>query len=94
MEVHLAASESCSLVDSVWIFGSCLVTNRPNDIDLLVVYDPASSLEVSGVLSCREVLAAHLLSVLQLKPHIILLSRDEELELKFSESEGGRKIWP
>lgn len=72
---------------SVFVFGSALISRNPNDLDLLVVYDPAEC-PPSQARDKSESLASELTRGLELQPHVVVLTKSEEQEVQFVQSEG------
>lgn len=69
-----------------YVFGSHVQSSDPGDLDLLIVYDPAA-VSIARALELRKQIAravrrAHVV------PHIVLLDRCEEAEVRFIESAG------
>jgi predicted nucleotidyltransferase len=71
----------------VFVFGSASNSGNPKDLDLLVVYDPAEC-PPSQARDKAEVLALELARDLKLQPHVVVLTKSEEEEVRFIQSEG------
>lgn len=74
----------------VWLFGSCLWSSSPRDVDLLLVTDdPRAAVEVSKV-----ELSSRIRERLGLSCDYVTLSRAEETSVRFASSEAAVWVWP
>jgi hypothetical protein len=71
----------------VFVFGSALNSVDPEDLDLLVVYDPAKC-PPSQARDQAEALASHLTHDTNLQSHVVVLTKAEEQEVQFIQNEG------
>jgi len=71
----------------VFVFGSALRTENPDDLDLLVVYDPVVC-PPKQARDRAEALASELTRDIGLQPHVVVLTKAEELSIRFVQSEG------
>jgi predicted nucleotidyltransferase len=74
----------------LFIFGSALYSENPRDIDILVVY--ATTLRPGDALYFRAKLIRKLKKYITIPIHIVLLSRDEEREVRFIKTENCRLL--
>ena len=74
----------------VWLFGSCLRTGSPGDIDLLVVSDEPRPV----VARVKADLATRLSARFGLVVDFVTLSRDEDRSVMFSLREAAVRVWP
>lgn len=77
----------------IYIFGSGLYKTQPNDIDLLVVYDP-KNISIQEVLVLRNELSKEVFLKFGVSAHICLLSTKEKEYLVFIAHEKAQKIFP
>jgi predicted nucleotidyltransferase len=78
--------EACNWA-AVFVFGSALTSKNPNDLDLLVVYDPeACPLEQARDKALK--LASELSGEIGLQPHVVVLTESEERSVRFIQREG------
>lgn len=88
-----AVLQSLSVPESValYIFGSFLYIVKPNDIDLIIIYDnkiyPGSSI----FKACQEILAG-IKERVHSPIHVTYLSYEEERTIKFVEEVGAQLI--
>src|SRR4051794_1920263 len=84
----LAADEAVPLgVKSVHVFGSALRSSDPEDVDLLVVYDP-SVVAPRDASRLREAVISILGPLTGPPIQIVLLTCEEQQSTRFAESEG------
>ena len=74
----------------LFLFGSSLYSESPNDLDLLVVYEV--SMPVIEALEFRSKLIGKLRRHISLPIHVVLLSADEEREIGFISKENFRLL--
>jgi predicted nucleotidyltransferase len=67
---------------SVYIFGSFLSSNTPSDIDILVLYDPVYCVP-DRAYEAHETEIEYISSQVKLKPHVVLLTYEEEHDVGF-----------
>ena len=72
----------------VYVFGSAVHSQTPNDLDLLVVYE-LSLCPPEKAREEAEHLAEKLARNTNLQPHVVVLSKAEEQDVKFIQSEKG-----
>lgn len=71
-----------------YLFGSILKDNcRPNDIDILILYDDSSISNFDSVINLRKTLEERLMRIINLPIDITLLSYKENTEISFVSSE-------
>ena len=70
-----------SLPISVYVFGSTLRCQAPNDLDLLVIYEKTMS--ACEALALRCAIRTFTEEKLGTMAHVVLLTAEEELEVKF-----------
>lgn len=73
-------------LEAVYIFGSWLYKTVPDDIDLLIVFDPRHC-PIEEALLLRRRLAQIVEETLELKSDIVLLTISEERQTDFIRSE-------
>lgn len=71
---------------NVFVFGSALRAENPNDLDLLVVYDPVVC-PPKQARDRAEALASELTRDIGLQPHVVVLTKSEEQNVRFVQSE-------
>lgn len=86
-----AAKHECC---SVWIFGSAINNIKPRDIDILYVYIPINQESWIRAIGFRKYMEDQFSKLLNIQPHVILLTESEEAETNFVEDEHCRKIYP
>jgi predicted nucleotidyltransferase len=70
-----------------YLFGSFLKSNKPNDIDILILYDNSLDSNLSIVLGLKKVLKEKAESIFSIPLDITLLSYMENDEVNFIETE-------
>lgn len=75
----------------IYLFGSFLKCNNPNDIDLLIVYDKAS-IKTETILFLRKIIIQKLVNYLNIDIDICLLTIEEMEQSKFVEMEKAFKF--
>jgi hypothetical protein len=84
---NLCTTTEASSIDSLYVFGSVLNSDAPNDLDLIFVYDERVCSPQQAI-NVRRTLMERGLS-LKLPPiHVVLLTRSESIQCRFIESEG------
>jgi predicted nucleotidyltransferase len=76
----------------VSVFGSALRRPDPNDVDMLVVYDPAELAPLDAV-QVRAVLARACAHISVQPVDIVLLTEDEAQDTGFREAEGAKVVY-
>ena len=71
---------------NIYVFGSAVFSLTPNDLDLLVVYDPELC-PPNEARNRAEILAAKLTSHSGLQPHVVVLTKAEEQNVNFIHNE-------
>lgn len=78
---------------SIFLFGSALYSNEPNDIDLLVIYNE-KMVKIPQALNFRKNLRESIFDSFLISAHICLLSSDEIEHQCFIEQESAIEIYP
>jgi hypothetical protein len=77
----------------IYCFGSALNVAKPQDIDLLLLYDP-DVVGVDEVLQFRRALQHTMPGLLGIPAHVNILSVSENAQSEFIRGEAAVKIWP
>lgn len=76
---------------NIYVFGSSLEDNEPNDLDLLLVYD-SDRIEIDKILRIRTYLYNKLNKLFMIPIDLSILSIQEEKELNFIECESAKEL--
>jgi predicted nucleotidyltransferase len=77
----------------VFVFGSAKNSVDPSDLDVLVVYDPAK-LAPEHACYAMKPFFARLARAAHLNVHAVILSKSEELQVQFAETEKAMPFEP
>lgn len=69
----------------VFLFGSILTSENINDIDIAIIYDK-STLRIKDAIELRNTIRKHISEFTDLYSEIILLSRQENDEMEFTQN--------
>lgn len=75
----------------IFLFGSILYTNSPNDIDILILY-PISTSYIDKIFELRDNIKMILEKELSIDIDILILSYEEEKEIEFIQNEKAIKL--
>lgn len=67
----------------IFQFGSSLISENPNDIDVLIIYATDKSLNISNIISIKHFLKEKLEKIYNLPVDIITLSESELSQLTY-----------
>lgn len=67
----------------IYIFGSTLYSENPNDVDILVIYTPIEQYTYKNAIMLRSVLSKKINAKLNLQADVVLLTREEERDLQY-----------
>jgi len=90
-EIRQGLREDYQLGIEIFCFGSVLHKAKHKDIDLLIVYDK-NRIDVSRAIQIRKRLVKVISRELEMNTDICLLSKEEDKQSRFSESERARKL--
>lgn len=76
---------------TIFLFGSILNSNTPNDIDMLITYEN-TVIDIEKALSFRKKMINHIQSIYNLPTDICLLSKQENQSSNFSVEEKAQLI--
>lgn len=66
-----------------YLFGSALISDKPNDIDILILFSPENYKDYRKIISIRNYLNNYIYIFMSKKVDIIILTYNEELELDY-----------
>ena len=75
----------------VFLFGSILTAESINDIDLAIIYDKAT-LGLKEAVELRSIIREHISGLTDIDAEIVLLSRQENYEMEFTQNTRTEKI--
>lgn len=81
------------IAKKVYAFGSYLSDPNPNDIDLLFIYIANSSTDYAVAINFRKAISDEVRREFSLDTDIILLTENEEKNIRFVEAENACLIW-
>ncbi|WP_147949503.1 nucleotidyltransferase domain-containing protein [Paenibacillus sp. N3.4] len=76
---------------NIYVFGSSLENNEPNDLDILLIYD-SDRVKIDEILNFRTYLYNKLSKLLMIPIDLSILSIQEENELNFIECESAKEL--
>lgn len=82
------------LCPKVYLFGSCVTSVSPSDIDLLFVFDGVDSAAYALAISFRRLISIEMARQMGLPADIVLLTSAEEAGMDIIKNEEAVKLWP
>lgn len=67
----------------LYLFGSALILDEPNDIDILILFSPKIYKDYRKIISIRNYLYNYISTYTRIKADIIILTFDEEYDLDY-----------
>jgi predicted nucleotidyltransferase len=93
VEESLSISKARDYCISVWLFGSFGKIDRPSDIDILYIYKYDTELSWKSAIMFRKILDKLAVEVFNLHAHIVILTYEEERQIRFISNESCVKIY-